>query len=80
MRIGDQRELAWFTASDGPLAYTWRACTGQRVTEGMLHQSPVRVAAYGPNSRHRHRLCRTEPYGYGGSTGAANEARPRSDA
>ncbi len=39
------------TASEGPLAYTWRVRTGQRVSEGMLHQAPVRVAAYGPNSQ-----------------------------
>jgi len=43
--------ISMVTASDGPVAYTWRVRTGQRVTEGMLHQSPVRVAAYGPNSR-----------------------------
>ena len=43
--------ISMVTASDGPLAYTWRVRTGLRSSEGMLHQSSVRVAAYGPNSR-----------------------------
>lgn len=43
--------LSIVTASDGPLAYNWRVRDGRRATEGMLHQSPVHVAAYGPNSR-----------------------------
>jgi WD40 repeat protein/tetratricopeptide (TPR) repeat protein len=43
--------LSLVTASDGPVAYNWRVRDGRRVTEGMLHQSPVHVAAYGPNSR-----------------------------
>jgi WD40 repeat protein/tetratricopeptide (TPR) repeat protein len=43
--------LSMVTASDGPIAYNWRVRDGRRVTEGMVHQSPVHVAAYGPNSR-----------------------------
>ncbi len=40
--------LSLVTASNGPLAYIWRARTGEPICEGMLHQSPVRVAAFGP--------------------------------
>src|SRR5262249_8523442 len=43
--------ISMVTASDGPLAYNWGGRTGQKVNEGKLHQSPVRGAAYGPNSR-----------------------------
>src|SRR4051812_24421637 len=43
--------LSMVTASDGPLVFNWRVRDGRRVSEGMLHQSPVHVAAYGPNSR-----------------------------
>jgi len=43
--------ISMVTASEGLLAYTWRVRDGRRVSEGMLHQSPVHVAAYGPNSR-----------------------------
>ncbi len=40
--------LSIVTASNGPLAYIWRARTGEPICEGMLHRSPVRVAAFGP--------------------------------
>src|SRR4051812_12701550 len=43
--------LSMVTASDGPMAYTWRVRDGRRATQGMLHQAPVHVAAYGPNCR-----------------------------
>src|SRR4051812_6673250 len=43
--------LSMVTASDGPIAYTWRVRDGSRVSEGMVHQSPVNVAAYGPYGR-----------------------------
>jgi WD40 repeat protein/tetratricopeptide (TPR) repeat protein len=43
--------LSMVTASDGPLVFNWRVRDGRRASEGMLHQSPVHVVAYGPNSR-----------------------------
>ena len=69
--------ISMVTASDGPLAYTWRVRTGQRVTEGMLHQSPVRVAAYGPNSRRIATGCADGTLRiWRVDVGAANEALP----
>ncbi|MFL6589548.1 MAG: hypothetical protein ACJ8M4_05190, partial [Chthoniobacterales bacterium] len=43
--------ISMVTASEGPVANFWRVRTGERIGEGMLHQSAVRIAAFGPNSR-----------------------------